>query len=321
MGQSLKGLPSAEQRLPIEVARLPRRTPQLLGASVPGYMWDARRIASCASSFGTNQVMLQVPEMDVLVLKAMQNLGVHPNLLAVLDLFVAKGAKGGGEAPVSLVTQLCVGGHLADAMALRHFASPALRRLSPGVEVSLAIAWISQLLSALAFLHEGRIIHRCIQPESCILDNTRIVEANMVLGNFSQSSRLHLDNVMIDRPEGPLPGSASYMAPELKRQAMSSTGRPIEIKSDCWSMGCVFYLMLEGKPAFNYSEFPSRAQKGEYLLPRGPKEVQQFIATLLQVDYVQRADAQSALAEAQRLCRQFPRSSDVDADPCAVDLS
>ena len=26
---------------------------------------------------------LQVPEMDVLVLKAMQDLGVHPNLLAV----------------------------------------------------------------------------------------------------------------------------------------------------------------------------------------------------------------------------------------------
>ena len=35
-----------------------------------------------------------------------------------LDLFVAKGA-GAGETPVSLVTQLCFGGHLADAMALR----------------------------------------------------------------------------------------------------------------------------------------------------------------------------------------------------------
>eukprot|EP00435_Cladocopium_sp_Y103_P055521 s1248_g18.t1 len=283
MGQNLKGMPSAEQRLPIEVARLPRRPPHLLGASVPGYMWDARRIASCASSFGTGQVVLHVADMDVLVLKAMQELGVHPNLLAVLDLFVAKGgAPGGDRAPVSLVTQLCPGGHLADAMALRHFASPALRRLSPGV--SLALAWISQLLSALAFLHEGRIIHRCIQPESCILDNTtlgrwssRIVESNMVLGNFSQSSRLHLDNIMIDRPEGPLPGSASYMAPELKRQAMSSTGRPIEP----W---------------------------------RCPKEVQEFIATLLQVDYVQRADAQSALAEAQRLCRSLAETQLDDSE-------
>eukprot|EP00438_Fugacium_kawagutii_P026287 Skav224744 [mRNA] locus=scaffold580:7427:17193:- [translate_table: standard] len=175
-------------------------------------MWDARRISSCATGFGTGQ-----------------ELGVHPNLLAVLDLFVSKHSE-----RVWLVTQLCPGGHLADALALRHFSSPALQRLSPGVEVSLALSWISQLLSALSFLHEGRIIHRCIQAESCILDNTRIVESNMVLGNFSQSSRLHLDNVMIDRPEGPLPGSASYMAPELKRQ---------EIKSDCWSIGCLDALL------------------------------------------------------------------------------
>eukprot|EP00434_Breviolum_minutum_P010330 symbB.v1.2.009115.t2/scaffold572.1/size185581/4 len=143
----------------------------------------------------------------------------------------------------------------------------------------------------------------------------------MVLGNFSQSSRLHLDNVMIDRAEGPLPGSASYMAPELKRQAMSSTARPIEIKSDCWSVGCVFYLMLEGKAAFNYSEFPARAVKGDYLAPRAHKEVRDFLATLLQVDYGRRADAATALADAQRLCRHFPRSSDLDADQCAVDLS
>ena len=37
---------------------------------------------------------------------------MHPNLLAVLDLFYAAGT-------VSLVTQLCPGGNLAQAIALR----------------------------------------------------------------------------------------------------------------------------------------------------------------------------------------------------------
>eukprot|EP00913_Durusdinium_trenchii_P002059 g1902.t1 len=135
----------------------------------------------------------------------------------------------------------------------------------------------------LSFLHEQRILHRSIRPESCILDSERIVESNLVLGNFSQtlgpatpatpSSRLHVNNVMIDRPQGPLPGSASYMAPELKRQAMSSTDRPI----DPW----------RGWPS-RTAEFPKRAEKGQYLQPRGPKEVRDFLATLLEVDYVRR---------------------------------
>lgn len=48
-----------------------------------------------------------------------------------------------------------------------------------------------------------------------------------MLGNFSQASRLDAQQLMMDRPTGPLPGSAAYTAPELKRQAMSSTDRPI----------------------------------------------------------------------------------------------
>lgn len=252
--------------------------------------------------------------MDVLVLRALQEAGVHPNLLAVLDLFYSDGS-------VYLVTQWCPGGHLQNALDQRQWSSPVLRAISPGFEVGLCMAWTSQLLGALSFLHEQRILHRSIRPESCILDSERIVESNLVLGNFSQSSRLHVNNVMIDRPQGPLPGSASYMAPELKRQAMSSTDRPIEIKSDCWSVGCLLFLMLEGKPAFSYSEFPKRAEKGQYLQPRGPKEVRDFLATLLEVDYVRRADAQSAWVEAQRLCGQFPRSSDVEADQRAMLLT
>ncbi|CAE7861350.1 unnamed protein product, partial [Symbiodinium microadriaticum] len=111
----------------------------------------------------------------------------------------------------------------------------------------------------------------------------RIIESNLVLGNYSLSSRLFENNAMMDRPEEPIKGSAAYTAPELKRQAMSSTDRPLEIKSDCWSAGCILFVTLTGRPAFNYSEFPVQAEKGKYVVPKYvPKDVTDFLATLLE---------------------------------------
>ncbi|CAJ1375957.1 unnamed protein product [Effrenium voratum] len=314
MGGALRNFRPAppEQRLPGEahrgelsppvgigvghLAQLPNRAPPGCGAKVPGYSWHARKAGSHGNVFGANQVVLRVPDIDVLVLRGLQEIGMHPNLLAVLDLFRDSGA-------VWLVTQLCPGGTLAEAVALRQqWSSPQLAKsFTGGFEVGLAMAWTAQLFAALSFLHEHRVIHRSVKPESCILDQPRIVDSNLVLGNFSQSSRLYLDNIMVDRPEELLNGSAGYVAPELKRQAMSSTAVPLEIKSDCWSGGCVLYFMLEGKAAFNYSEFPKRAEKGQYTAPLAPKEICSFLATLLQVDYVARAEAHDALREARRL--------------------
>ncbi|CAJ1430477.1 unnamed protein product [Effrenium voratum] len=333
MGGALRNFRPAppEQRLPgeahrgelsppvgIGLAQLPNRAPPGCGAKVPGYSWHARKAGSHGNVFGANQVVLRVPDIDVLVLRGLQEIGMHPNLLAVLDLFRDSGA-------VWLVTQLCPGGTLAEAVALRQqWSSPQLAKsFTGGFEVGLAMAWTAQLFAALSFLHEHRVIHRSVKPESCILDQPRIVDSNLVLGNFSQSSRLYLDNIMVDRPEELLNGSAGYVAPELKRQAMSSTAVPLEIKSDCWSGGCVLYFMLEGKAAFNYSEFPKRAEKGQYTAPLAPKEICSFLATLLQVDYVARAEAHDALREARRLAGRFQlRGGDSPRSPQSrVDLS
>lgn len=121
---------------------------------------------------------------------------------------------------------------------------------------------------------------------------------------------------MMDRPEEPIKGSAAYTAPELKRQAMSSTDRPLEIKSDCWSAGCILFVTLTGRPAFNYSEFPVQAEKGKYVVPKYvPKDVTDFLATLLEVDYNKRADAASAYEAAQALAGRYQREEDDEEDP------
>ena len=74
------------------------------------------------------------------------------------------------------------------------------------------------------------LLRRCLASRPLVsssLKSRRIVEAHLVLGNFSQSSRLDEQQLMLDRPIMPLQGSGAYMAPELKRKAMSSSDRPI----------------------------------------------------------------------------------------------
>lgn len=307
--QSLRA-PSAAQRLPFEVAKLRSKVPSA-DTPVAGYTWHERKSGSSAFEFGAGRVVLEVAEADVLVLRGLQEAGAHPNLLPVLDLFRA-------DKFVFMMTLHCTGGHLGDALAFRKkWISPKLQTLvRPGFEPAVALAWTAQLLSALRFLHERRVIHRSVRPESCLLDNPRIIESNLVLGNYSLSSRLFEDNVMMDRPEEPIKGSAAYTAPELKRQAMSSTDRPLEIKSDCWSAGCILFVTLTGRPAFNYSEFPVQAEKGKYVVPKYvPKDVTDFLATLLEVDYNKRADAASAYEAAQALAGRYQREEDDEEDP------
>ncbi|OLP81324.1 hypothetical protein AK812_SmicGene38154 [Symbiodinium microadriaticum] len=89
-----------------------------------------------------------------------------------------------------------------------------------------------------------------------------------------------------------------------------------EIKSDCWSAGCILFVTLTGRPAFNYSEFPVQAEKGKYVVPKYvPKDVTDFLATLLEVDYNKRADAASAYEAAQALAGRYQREDDDEEDP------
>ena len=105
-------------------------------------------------------------------------------------------------------------------------------RTHPNIPLDLTRKWIYELLSAVKFLHEKKIIHRDIKPGNILLKNMCIK-----LGDFGVSRMLSLDN----NEKLSICGSPQYMSPERLEL------KDYSFESDLWSIGIIYYELLTGK--------------------------------------------------------------------------
>lgn len=105
------------------------------------------------------------------------------------------------------------------------------------LETSLRIA--SQISAGLAAAHQRGLIHRDIKPANILLGRgiSRVTITDFGLARAA-------DDASITRT-GVIAGTPQYMSPE---QAM---GKPLDPRSDLFSLGSVLYTMLTGKPPFS----------------------------------------------------------------------
>ena len=96
----------------------------------------------------------------------------------------------------------------------------------------VAIVLLTELAQALCYLHRQNIIHRDLKAENILLDGASHVK----LCDFGLSTILESD-----KPElRTACGSPAYASPEMIKRMAYST------KSDVWSLGVCFYVMLSG---------------------------------------------------------------------------
>lgn len=121
------------------------------------------------------------------------------------------------------------GGELLQAICQREFYSEGdARKL------------LRQIASALHYIHQREVIHRDIKPENLILADVSFNSpVKLVDFGFSTTQRQVVEN-----PSAYLCGTRGYIAPEVLRDRKYST------KSDIWSLGVVFYIMLSGLMPF-----------------------------------------------------------------------
>jgi tRNA A-37 threonylcarbamoyl transferase component Bud32 len=100
--------------------------------------------------------------------------------------------------------------------------------------------WGRQAAEALAHAHQRGIIHRDIKPSNLLLDNEGIVW----LTDFGLAHRA--DEATLTAT-GLLLGTPRYMSPE---QA-SAAKRPIDARSDVYSLGATLYELATGRPVYN----------------------------------------------------------------------
>ena len=147
----------------------------------------------------------------------------HPNILPLHD-------SGHVEALLYYVMPYVSGETLRDRINRE-------RRLQPETACSIA----RDAADALAYAHAQGVIHRDIKPENILLS-----AGHPILADFGIARVINLAGVrQLTRPGLDSPGTPAYMSPE---QFLGD--RELDGRSDIYSLGCVLYEMLSGKPPF-----------------------------------------------------------------------
>jgi serine/threonine protein kinase len=124
----------------------------------------------------------------------------------------------------------------------------------------LAALYVSQIAAALQHAHNHGIVHRDLKPTNLFFGE----DGRIVLGDFGIArDTLHAEGV----DSGRTVGTFAYMSPEQIRADRDITG-----KADLYSLGCVAYEMLAGKPPFVGANFAQIWDQHLHAQPRGLRE-------------------------------------------------
>ncbi|MFE9684626.1 protein kinase [Streptomyces sp. NPDC006285] len=145
----------------------------------------------------------------------------HPYVVAVFDF-------GAWDDRFYLVMELVEGRSLAQELT----ASGTL-----GAERVAVIA--AQAAAGLAAAHREGIVHRDIKPGNLLVD----AHGTVKIGDFG-IARFVDDPASALTTAGQIVGTSLYLAPER------ALGRPASASSDVYSLGCVLYQLLTGRPPF-----------------------------------------------------------------------
>jgi serine/threonine protein kinase len=208
-----------------------------------------------------------------------------------------------------LVMDLCEGPTLAEI--LKHQGSLPVER---------ALDLFIQICDGLACAHENGVVHRDLKPNNIIISNNdgddlvKIVDfgiAKIIQGET-------IDNMALTRT-GEIFGTPLYMSPE---QCMS---KPVDHRSDIYSIGCALFETLAGVPPFlaentlmtmmkHQSEMPSTLREAS-LGKQFPSDLERVVFKLLAKDPDQRYQS---ITEAKAHLQQVRASQPIEWDTVEV---
>ena len=197
----------------------------------------------------------------------------HPNIVGVYDT-------GGEDGMHYIVMEYVEGPTLAEVLRREG-------RLDPDRAAAIA----AEVATALHAAHERRLVHRDVKPGNVMLDR----DGRVKVVDFG-IARAAADDTLTQT--GLILGTASYLSPE------QAQGLTVDARSDVYSLGCVLYEMLTGRPPFQGDTAVSIAYKHVNEQPPRPSELNADVPPHLD-EAVMRAlekdpDARFATAEAFR---------------------
>jgi serine/threonine-protein kinase len=150
----------------------------------------------------------------------------HPNIVEVFELDEADGSW-------FIAMELLEGMNLGTAMASKGTYDPGE-----------ALPVLLGILDALAVAHAQQIVHRDIRPENVFLVARADRAPHVKVLDFGVAKVVGLSAQEQLTRSGMVLGTPEFMAPE------QAVGTSVDHRSDLYSVGCVGYAMLCGRPPF-----------------------------------------------------------------------
>lgn len=214
----------------------------------------------------------------------------HPCIVQVTDFGPAT-----DDAPPFLVMELLAGESLA-----------ALLDREGKLSLDRALPVTTQLLSALAVAHEGRVLHRDVKPSNVFLTTGVDASTPMVKVVDFGIARFQ-DDTARRTTTGKVIGTLAYMAPEVLR------GQPPSAAADLYAVGVVLFEMLTGKLPFDARRkdlveavVREEAPDPRTLEPSIPRAVADVVLRALRKKPELRFDSAKAMSEALRAAPNNP---------------
>jgi serine/threonine protein kinase len=174
----------------------------------------------------------------------------HPNVVAIHEITESNGVH-------CIVMEYVAGKTLSETIPAK------------GLETQQVLHYARQIAASLAKAHAAGIVHRDLKPANIMVSTDRMIKVlDFGLAKLHEPDTMDEDALTAaETASGAILGTAAYMSPE---QAM---GRPVDARSDIFSLGLVLYEMLSGRRAFEGETAMSTIAAILYKEPRPLKEV------------------------------------------------
>ena len=157
----------------------------------------------------------------------------HPNIVAVLDF-------GADRSQPYLVMEFIDGVSASDWVEEQG-----------KLPLAQAVSIMLQACAGIQHAHSRSVVHRDLKPSNLMItfDNEKREQVKVVDFGLAKAFRDESASASKLTKTGDICGSPSYMSPEQCR------GIKLDYRTDLFSLGCVFYELINGKPPF-YGEDP-----------------------------------------------------------------
>jgi len=165
----------------------------------------------------------------------------HVNLVQVINSFE-------DEDFIHIILENCGMGTLNDVLKARGTIDELEARY-----------YVNQIMQGVQYIHQEGYLHCDLKLSNILLSNDMVIK----IGDFGLVCKIE------ESQPGQMKGTPNYIAPEV----LAEQGHGV--KSDIWSIGCMFFALLCGRPPFQTSTLVATYNKirtGDYLVPYSVSE-------------------------------------------------